>query len=324
VAATARDRVDKVRSRNARHSYLFTALVRRSSDAMLRLCGYLGLAGSVTVVHGAGARLPVLLVLWILYGSFVHVRVRAFPVARGVALTSERRALQAGQLWFEGGWERQLTETGFLALFLCPLWGSAVSVSKHLPPQLIPRLVLVWQLFRYERASVTSVSRWPLTAGPLTRRVVFGAGLAKLRSPDSCYRTFSCLEFIIQSQPLPTPGAWCDERKACARRGARLVSIPVAQVRIPAAERPYSSCERGIAGSRHCLCLVRCAVAAPCTPSCLRRGLLVPDRRIRHASAAAIALQQAVSALVFNSAFEHWCAQPLFASARMPLIASAG
>jgi hypothetical protein len=74
VAAAARDRVDKVHSRSARHDCLFTALARRSSDAMLRLCGYLGLAGSVTVVHGAGARLPVLLVLWILYGSFVHVR----------------------------------------------------------------------------------------------------------------------------------------------------------------------------------------------------------------------------------------------------------
>lgn len=55
---------------------------------------------------------------------------------------------QAGQLWFEGSWERQLSEAGFLALFLCPLWGSGTTLSKAAPPQLIPRLVLVWQLFR--------------------------------------------------------------------------------------------------------------------------------------------------------------------------------
>ena len=44
--------------------------------------------------------MPILAALWLLYMSFVHV----------------------GQIFYGYGWEILLLETGFLAIFLAPLW----------------------------------------------------------------------------------------------------------------------------------------------------------------------------------------------------------
>src|SRR5712664_782226 len=68
------------------------------SDATLQLAAWIGFALSCVVVAGY-ANAIVLAVLWALYMSFVHV----------------------GQDWYGYGWEIQLLETGFLAIFLCPL-----------------------------------------------------------------------------------------------------------------------------------------------------------------------------------------------------------
>ena len=68
------------------------------SDTALLTIAWLGFVLSCIVVSGFANAL-MLFVLWFFYMSFVH----------------------AGQEWYGYGWEIQLTETGFLAIFLCPL-----------------------------------------------------------------------------------------------------------------------------------------------------------------------------------------------------------
>jgi hypothetical protein len=101
------------------------------------------------------------LALWLLYMSFVHV----------------------GQIFYGYGWEIQLLETGFLAVFLCPL-----TSVRSLPTMPAPRLV-VW-LFRW-----------------LILRIMVGAALIKLRG-DSCWRDLSCLDTHFETQPNPNPLSW--------------------------------------------------------------------------------------------------------------------
>lgn len=119
--------------------------------------GWLGAALSLLLLLGFGNALS-LAALWVLYGSVVRV----------------------GQVWYGFGWEIQLLETGFLAIFLCPL----------LDPQPIPRspppLAVVW------------LYRW------LIARIMLGAGLIKLRG-DPCWRALSCLDFHYETQPIPNP-----------------------------------------------------------------------------------------------------------------------
>ncbi|GAA4362868.1 hypothetical protein GCM10023185_31140 [Hymenobacter saemangeumensis] len=93
------------------------------SDAALLTGAWAGPLLSLVVVAGF-ANVPLLAALWFLYLSYVHV----------------------GQEWYGYGWEIQLTETGFLAIFLCPLL-DARPFPRHPPP--MPILVLFrWLEFR--------------------------------------------------------------------------------------------------------------------------------------------------------------------------------
>ncbi|MCA9618060.1 MAG: lipase maturation factor family protein [Myxococcales bacterium] len=114
----------------------------------------LGLAVTLGIESG-----PVMLVLWLLYLSFVHV----------------------GQVFFGFGWEILLLEAGFLAVFLAS-WRSLRPLSPRHPP---PALV-IW------------LYRW------LTFRVMFGAGLIKIRG-DACWRDLTCLATHFETQPNPHP-----------------------------------------------------------------------------------------------------------------------
>ena len=100
----------------------------------------------------------VMAALWALYMSYVHV----------------------GQDWYGYGWEMQLLETGFLAIFLCPL-GSVRPFPRMRPAPL-----------------VIGLSRW------LIFRVMFGAGMIKIRG-DSCWRDLTCLLYHYETQPNPNP-----------------------------------------------------------------------------------------------------------------------
>jgi hypothetical protein len=128
-----------------------------SSDAALVATAWIGVALSCVVLCG-WANALVLAALWLLYMSFVHV----------------------GQDWYSYGWEVQLLETGFLAIFLCPL------LDGRPFPRRAPPLVVLW-LFRW-----------------LVFRIMLGAGLIKIRG-DPCWRDLTALDYHFETQPLPNP-----------------------------------------------------------------------------------------------------------------------
>lgn len=127
------------------------------SDGFLLAVAWTGLALSAVVAAGFGNAI-LLAALWALYMSIVHI----------------------GQDWYGYGWESQLLETGFLAIFLCPLL-DARPFPRREPPRLVIWL-FVWLIFR----------------------VMLGAGLIKLRG-DAGWRDLSILSFFFETQPLPNP-----------------------------------------------------------------------------------------------------------------------
>jgi hypothetical protein len=127
------------------------------SDTALLTLAWLGFILSLIVTAGF-ANAPMLTVLWMLYMSFVNI----------------------GQEWYGYGWEIQLLETGFLAIFLCPLV-DARPFPKREPP--MPVIVLF---------------RW------LICRIMLGAGLIKLRG-DVIWRNGTALYYHFETQPLPGP-----------------------------------------------------------------------------------------------------------------------
>jgi hypothetical protein len=130
------------------------------TDSFLVMAAWAGVGLSVVVLLGY-ANAALMAVLWALYLSFVHV----------------------GQDWYGYGWEIQLLETGFLAIFLCaPLDGRPF--PNRPPPQLV-----IW------------LYRW------LIFRIMLGAGLIKLRG-DPCWRDLTCLFYHYETQPIPNPLSW--------------------------------------------------------------------------------------------------------------------
>lgn len=127
------------------------------SDAVLQTAAWVGFVLSGVVTAGFANGL-IMTILWILYMSFVHL----------------------GQDWYGYGWEIQLLETGFLAIFLCPLLdGRPFSRSK-------PPVVIFW------------LYRW------LIFRIMLGAALIKLRG-DSSWRDLTALYYHFETQPIPGP-----------------------------------------------------------------------------------------------------------------------
>src|SRR5689334_3959788 len=127
------------------------------SDHALTIFSWIGVALSLVVLCGY-ANAILMVILWAMYMSIVHI----------------------GQIWYGYGWEIQLLETGFLAIFLCPLLDGR-PFPKSRPPVLV-----IW-LFRW-----------------LGFRIMFGAGLIKLRG-DQCWRDLTCLYYHYETQPLPNP-----------------------------------------------------------------------------------------------------------------------
>ena len=132
----------------------------RYSDRFLVLVAGLGIVLSASVVVGLASAAPlpvtmaVWLVLWALYLSIMNV----------------------GRTFYGFGWESQLCETGFLAIFL----GNDATA-----PALPVLLLMRWIGFRVE----------------------FGAGLIKLRG-DPCWRALTCMDYHHETQPLPNPVSW--------------------------------------------------------------------------------------------------------------------
>jgi hypothetical protein len=127
------------------------------SDTALLTLAWIGFVLACVVVAGYANAL-LLGILWFLYMSFVHV----------------------GQEWYGYGWEIQLTETGFLAIFLCPLLDPR-PFPRYPPP--MPIIVLF---------------RW------LIFRIMLGAGLIKMRG-DEIWRNATALYHHFETQPIPGP-----------------------------------------------------------------------------------------------------------------------
>jgi len=89
-----------------------------------------------------------------------------------------------GQLFYGYGWEILLLETGFLAIFLAPPFDGR-PFNVRVPPARAVIWLLRWVLFR----------------------VMFGAGLIKLRG-DDCWRDLTCMLYHYETQPLPNPLSW--------------------------------------------------------------------------------------------------------------------
>ena len=128
-----------------------------SSDTFLAVMSWVGVMLSAALLLGFANGI-LLIALWAIYLSFVHI----------------------GQDWYSYGWEIQLLETGFLAVFLCPL------LDGRPFPKAPPPVPVIW-LFRW-----------------LIIRVMLGAGLIKIRG-DSCWRDLTCLYYHYETQPIPNP-----------------------------------------------------------------------------------------------------------------------
>ena len=128
-----------------------------AGDSTLVFFAWLGVVLSLVLLAGFANAISMAL-LWALYMSFVHI----------------------GQLWYGYGWEIELLECGFLAIFLCPL----LDGRPFSPRPTSLTLILLY--------------RW------LAFRIMLGAGLIKIRG-DACWRELSCLEFHYETQPIPNP-----------------------------------------------------------------------------------------------------------------------
>jgi hypothetical protein len=125
------------------------------SDTALRVVPWIGVGLAVFMLAGYCNSIT-LAVMWVLYLSIVHI----------------------GQDWYGYGWEIQLLETGFLAIFLVPLFDPRPFPSRA------PPLAVIW-LFRW-----------------LIFRIMLGSALIKLRG-DSCWRDLTALYYFFETQPLP-------------------------------------------------------------------------------------------------------------------------
>jgi len=127
------------------------------SDNALLILSWIGVILSLVVLIGY-ANSILMFVLWALYMSFVHI----------------------GQTWYGYGWEIQLLETGFLAIFIAPF------LEMKPFPRTPPPVPIIWLL------------RW------LTFRLYMGTGLIKLKGSE-CWKDLTCLFYHYETQPIPNP-----------------------------------------------------------------------------------------------------------------------
>ncbi|HEV3486146.1 MAG TPA: lipase maturation factor family protein [Vicinamibacterales bacterium] len=157
----------------------------RYSDRLLRIIAAIGAALSAAVVVGLVAAAPLIVtmsvwvVLWFLYLSIMKI----------------------GGTFYGFGWESQLVETGFVAIFL----GNAQTT-----PPFVTMLLFLWIGFRVE----------------------FGAGLIKLRG-DECWRKLTCMDYHHETQPLPNPLSWFAHRAPQVWHRVEAVGNFVAQLVLP-------------------------------------------------------------------------------------------
>lgn len=128
-------------------------------DELLNYTSILGLLLSGFIFITGAANSVLMFTLWILYHSLVNI----------------------GQTWYSFGWESQLLESGFISIFMVPLFSLRMMNAKS-PPSFVSILLFRW----------------------LIVRIMLGAGLIKIRG-DQCWRDFTCMNYFYETQPVPNP-----------------------------------------------------------------------------------------------------------------------
>ncbi|CAB9523437.1 Lipase maturation factor 1 [Seminavis robusta] len=114
-----------------------------------------GLVGTL-----GAANVPILLTLWI----------------------CQRSLMSVGGCWYGFGWEPQLAEMGFHALFLVPL----LSLQPIPLSNPTPHSIVIWSF------------RWFLF------RIMMGAGLIKFKSNDRKWKDLTAMNYFYETQPVPS------------------------------------------------------------------------------------------------------------------------
>jgi len=117
-----------------------------------------GLCMSLSILIMGSANVPLLLGCWI----------------------CQRSLMAVGGPWYGYGWEPQLGELGFHAMFLVPLFSLNPVYSA-------PSILIVYSI------------RWYLF------KIMMGAGLIKLKSGDTKWKDLSAMDSFYETQPVPNP-----------------------------------------------------------------------------------------------------------------------
>ena len=148
---------------------LYWFLDGQLEDWHMECTAVLGAVLSLLVVMGSDSWM-VMVTLWLLDFSIV-------TVAEGATE------------FYSYGWESQLLETGFLAIWLCDLPSFQLNKLRRIfsdSSPSSPSLTVMW-LFRW-----------------LCARISIGAGLIKLRGAQ-CWQDKTCLYYHFETQPIPSP-----------------------------------------------------------------------------------------------------------------------
>lgn len=121
-------------------------------DNLLLNTSLAGLTLSIIILIMGSANSVMMLLLWLFYHSIVNI----------------------GQTWYSFGWESQLLESGFIAIFMVPFF-SLKQIDPKSPPSRIHIMLYRWLIFR----------------------IMLGAGLIKIRG-DSCWLDFTCMNYFYE------------------------------------------------------------------------------------------------------------------------------
>eukprot|EP01083_Nonionella_stella_P059946 156806_1 len=144
----------------------------RTNDSIdqIALCGML-LSSLVLIFGYTLCHSVVFLSLWLLYHSLVNV----------------------GGLFYGYGWESQVLETGFLAIFLCRIrltpWRYNPQLRLDQKPAVPPSYLIIFLYL------------W------LCFKIMIGAGMIKIRA-GKCWLDYTCMDYHYETQPNPNPMAW--------------------------------------------------------------------------------------------------------------------
>ena len=140
-------------------SLLWLAKDRARLDPWLDGTAIAGLSISALIFMIGAANIPLVFGLWL----------------------CQRSLMSVGGPFYGFGWEPQLNELSFHAMFLVPLF--SLQQIPHLPVSPVIAWTIRWMLFR----------------------IMMGAGLIKFRSGDYKWRDGTAMEYFYETQPVPNP-----------------------------------------------------------------------------------------------------------------------